>query len=183
MANIVLALLLLAYLLVVPVANFFIGHVGTTCIPNGPCLIPVFPGVHAPSGVLVIGVGLVLRDLIQRSYGAIYSLFCIGVGTMLSVLVAPPSLVIASGLAFLLSELADFAVYTPLARRRFYWAVVLSCLAGSVVDSLLFLWVAFGSLDHLEGQVIGKIYAALTFVGWRLLVDFLGKNKAEVKLF
>ncbi len=39
-------------------------------------------------------------------------------GTGLSALLAPPSLVLASGVAFLLSEFADLAVYTPLARRR-----------------------------------------------------------------
>jgi hypothetical protein len=46
-------------------------------------------------------------------------------------------------------------------------AIVLSCLAGAVVDSALFLWLAFGSFDHITGQVIGKVYAAIAFVGWR----------------
>lgn len=155
------------YVLTIPAANWLIGHVGTVCVPSGPCLIPVFPGILAPSGVLVIGAALLLRDLVQRRYGPWVSLACVGIGAALSAIVAPPSLVIASGLAFLFSELADFAVYTPLARRRFMTAVVLSCLAGAVVDSALFLWLAFGSLEHLEGQIIGKIYAALAFVTYR----------------
>ena len=53
----------------------------------------------------------------QRRLGIIYSASAVFIGALLSALVAPPALVIASGVAFLLSELADLAVYTPLARR------------------------------------------------------------------
>jgi len=48
----------------------------------------------------------------------------VALGTALSTLVAPDPLVIASGTAFALSELADFAVYTPLQRRRLTLEVV-----------------------------------------------------------
>lgn len=159
-------ILVALYIATIPAANWLIGNVGTVCVPNGPCLIPVAPGIMAPSGVLMIGAALVLRDLVQRAYGAPWSLACIAAGTALSFLVAPPALALASGAAFLLSELADFAVYTPLARRRFVLAVILSCIAGAIVDSALFLWLAFGSLDHLSGQVIGKVYAAAIFAAW-----------------
>ena len=161
------AILIAAYIATIPAANWLIGHAGTVCIPQGPCLIPVFPGIMAPSGVLMIGAALLLRDLVQRQYGPLASIACILVGAGLSFFIAVPALAMASGLAFLFSEFADFAVYTPLARQRFALAVVLSCMAGAVVDSALFLWLAFGSLDHLTGQIIGKAYAALLFVGWR----------------
>ena len=55
-----------------------------------------------------------------------------------------------------MSELADFLVYTPLARRRLVAAVVASSLVGLAVDSIAFLWLAFGSLDFLLGQIVGK---------------------------
>jgi uncharacterized PurR-regulated membrane protein YhhQ (DUF165 family) len=55
-----------------------------------------------------------------------------------------------------LSEFADLAVYTPLARRRFVAAVVASSLVGLLVDSIIFLWLAFGSLAFLPGQILGK---------------------------
>ena len=32
----------------IPLANWMIGHVGTVCVPNGPCLVPVAPGLMAP---------------------------------------------------------------------------------------------------------------------------------------
>ena len=154
---------LIAFGLTIPLANWMIGNVGTTCVPNGPCLIPVAPKLMAPSGVLLIGVALVLRDLVQRRLGVAYSAGAVIVGAMLSVAVAPATLALASGTAFLLSEFADLAVYTPLARRRLVAAVVASGAVGLVVDSIVFLWLAFGSLDFLLGQVVGK--------GWMVLLS------------
>lgn len=89
---------------------------------------------------------------------------------------------VASALAFTVSELADLAVYEPLRRRslpmrcvdptygparpwnppvdhkRWVSAVVASNIVGAIVDSALFLWLAFGSLDHITGQIVGKTY-------------------------
>jgi queuosine precursor transporter len=160
---------LVLFALTIPAANWLIGHVGTTCIPNGPCVVPVAPGLMAPSGVMMVGVALVLRDLVQRRLGAIMSALAILCGTALSAMLAPPSLVLASGVAFLLSEFADLAVYTPLARRRLVLAVVASSIVGLVVDSIVFLWLAFGSLDFLLGQVVGKgwmVLLSVPFVAW-----------------
>src|SRR5262249_48355585 len=147
--------------LTIPAANWLIGHVGTTCVPQGPCLIPVAPSLMAPSGVTMIGVALVLRDLVQRRLGVAMSAAAILAGSAISALLAPPALVIASATAFFLSELADFAVYTPLARRRLVTAVVVSSMCGLVVDSIAFLWLAFGSLDFLLGQIVGKAWMVL----------------------
>jgi len=149
------------FLVSVPLANWMVQHFGTVCVPNGPCLVPVAPGLLAPSGVLVVGAALVLRDVVQRCLGTAWGVGAIVVGAVLSVAVAPPSLVLASGAAFLLSELADFAIYTPLQRRGLVRAVVASSVAGLVVDSLVFLLLAFGSLEFLPGQVVGKAWAVL----------------------
>ena len=152
---------LAAFTLCIPAANWMLGHAGTVCPPDSPCLIPVAPGIMAPSGVPMIGLALVLRDLVQRRLGARWAIAAILAGAALSALLAPPALVMASGVAFLLSELADFAVYTPLQRRRLILAVVASGLVGLVVDSVLFLQLAFGSLDFLSGQIIGKAWVVL----------------------
>lgn len=154
-------LFLALFTLTIPIANWLIGNVGTFCVPNGPCLIPVAPGITAPSGVLMIGIALVLRDLIQRRLGARMALVAIIAGTIISAFLAPPAIVAASATAFLLSELADFAVYSPLQRRRFVLAVILSSMVGLVVDSAVFLYVAFGSFDYLAGQIIGKAWMVL----------------------
>jgi uncharacterized PurR-regulated membrane protein YhhQ (DUF165 family) len=128
----------------------------------------------APSGVLTVGLAFVLRDLVQRRLGRTWSLCAIAGGAILSGAVAPPSLVIASAVAFFVSELADFLVYTPLQSRRFIIAVVASSMVGLVVDSVIFLWLAFNSLEFLWGQVIGKtwmVLASLPFVYWLRLRD------------
>jgi uncharacterized PurR-regulated membrane protein YhhQ (DUF165 family) len=162
-------LFLILFGLTIPAANWLIGNVGTTCVPNGPCLIPVAPNLLAPSGVVMIGIALVLRDLVQRRLGVGVAAIAILAGAAISAFLAPPALVIASALAFLLSELADLAVYTPLARRGLVAAVVASSLVGLVVDSVVFLWLAFGSLDFLAGQIVGKAWMVLLsipFVAW-----------------
>jgi queuosine precursor transporter len=155
---------LVLFCLTIPAANWMIGHVGTVCVPHGPCLVPVAPGIMAPSGVLMVGAALVLRDLVQRRLGVEFGIAAIVAGAAISAGLAPPSLVIASAAAFLLSEFADFAVYTPLARRRLVAAVIASSVVGLVVDSIVFLWLAFGSLEFLIGQIIGKLWMVLLAV-------------------
>lgn len=152
---------LIGFLLTVPAANWLIGHVGVNCLANGPCLIPVGPGLHAPSGVLIVGLAFVLRDLVQRRLGKSWAAGAILLGTAASALIAPRHWVIASAVAFLLSELADFAVFTPLERRGLMMAVVSSSIAGLVVDSALFLYLAFGSLEFLAAQILGKLWMVL----------------------
>jgi hypothetical protein len=151
-------LALVGFGLCIPAANWLIGHLGTVCVPGGPCLVPVAPGLMAPSGVLMIGLALVLRDLVQRRLGVGWAAGAVLAGAALSAFVAPPALVVASAAAFLLSEFADLAVFTPLQRRGLVLAVAASGAVGLVVDSIVFLWLAFGSLDYLAGQVVGKAW-------------------------
>src|SRR6187551_3298684 len=113
------ALFFALFCLTVPAANWLILNVGTVCTPNGPCLIPVAPNLMAPSGVLMVGAALVLRDLLQRRLGLGAAVAAILIGAGISGLIAPLSLVTASAVAYLLSEFADLAVYTPLHERRF----------------------------------------------------------------
>lgn len=157
------------FTLTIPAANWLIGNVGTKCVPDGPCLVPVGPGLMAPSGVIMIGLALVLRDLVQRRLGLKWAIAAIVAGALLSGLVAPPSLVVASAAAFLVAELADLAVFTPLQRRGLVMAVLASSVVGLVIDSMIFLQLAFGSLDFLLGQVVGKawmVMLSLPFVVW-----------------
>ncbi len=38
-------------------------------------------------------------------------------------------------------------------------AVVASAALGLTIDSVVFLWLAFGSLHFLPGQIVGKLWA------------------------
>lgn len=157
------------FALTIPAANWLIGNVGTKCVPSGPCLVPVGPGLMAPSGVLMIGLALVLRDLVQRRLGVMWAVGAIIAGALLSGLIAPPRLVVASATAFLVAEMADLAVFTPLQKRGLVMAVFVSSVVGLVVDSMIFLQLAFGSLDFLMGQIVGKawmVVLSLPFVAW-----------------
>jgi uncharacterized PurR-regulated membrane protein YhhQ (DUF165 family) len=147
----------LAYASTIPAANWMIGNVGTVCIPDGPCLIPLGFGITAPSGVLMIGLALLLRDAVHEYLGARWSLYAIGVGAVLSYLLADPFIAIASVVAFSVSELSDFAVYSKIRERSRTLGILASGVVGSVIDSVVFLWLAFGSLAFIEGQIIGKI--------------------------
>ena len=106
---------------------------------------------------MVVGLAFVLRDVVQRELGSTYALGAILVGAVLSGLVAPATLVFASIATFAISELADFAVYTPLQKRGLIRAVFASSIVGLALDSIIFLYLAFGSLAFIEGQIIGKL--------------------------
>lgn len=144
-------------------------------------LVPVGFGYSAPAGVYFVAAALVLRDLAQWSWGrragqaptprqvaAMLALIAIGAG--LSYLVADAKVATASAVAFAASEALDFALFTWIA-PRWAWAVLVGGLAAAVVDSVLFLHIAFGSLDFLEGQLLGKTYgivaAALVVAAYR----------------
>ena len=131
-------------------------------------LVPVGFGLMAPAGVYFAGLAFTLRDLAQETLGRYWTLAAVIAGAGLSALVSP-QFAVASGAAFLVSELADMAVYTPLRERgRWLTAVAASNTVGLAVDSALFLWLAFGSLEFLAGQVVGKgvlTVAAVTLLG------------------
>lgn len=138
---------LLLYISTIVLANIAIQVFG---------FVPVGFGLQAPAGVYFVGLALTLRDIAQDRTNKRAIIAAIAVGSILSAFVSP-QFALASGVAFGLSEFADFVVYTPLRHKHWLWAVGLSNTVGLVVDSILFLWLAFGSLDFLAGQVVGKL--------------------------
>jgi 7-cyano-7-deazaguanine synthase len=108
------AIFLVLFCLTIPAANWMIGHVGTVCVANGPCLVPVAPGVMAPSGVLMVGAALVLRDLVQRRLGVEFGIGAIFAGAALSAGLVPRSLVFASAPR----SLSEFAISQSTRRSR-----------------------------------------------------------------
>lgn len=160
-----LVFLMAAFAATIPLANWLIGNFGTECIQNGPCLLPVGFGLHAPSGVLVIGAALVLRDMVHEAGGIKAALAAIALGGVVAWFFSPPALVVASVLAFVLAEMADLAVYAPLRAKRLWLAVLLSGVAGAAIDSAVFLWLAFGYLDFITGQIVGKLWMTLAAAG------------------
>jgi queuosine precursor transporter len=167
----------IGFLLTGPASNWLIQNVGTVCVPNGPCLIPVFPGLTAPSGVLLVGLALVLRDLVHRDLGPYWALAAIIGGGAVSAIFSPQALLIASTAAFLLSEFADLAVFAPLRSRGFLYAAFASSIVGLVTDSFVFLTLAFGNLDYLAGQVLGKLWMVLATL---LIIGVAGLRRKKL---
>lgn len=148
-------IILVAYIATIPFANFVVGRFG---------FVPVGFGLLAPAAVYIVGASFTLRDLAQDALGRWPIVLGIVLGGLLSFLIAP-QFALASATAFLISEGLDFAIYTPLRESgRWLRAVALSNTVGLLADSILFLWLAFGSLEFLPGQVLGKAYMTLLAV-------------------
>jgi uncharacterized PurR-regulated membrane protein YhhQ (DUF165 family) len=102
--------------------------------------VPLIPlpvlGEYQPLAI-VTGLVLVVRDFAQREIGH-KVLFAMLVGLLFSTMTSALSIVIASGVAFLISETVDWLVYTvttrPLSQR-----ILLSSAAGAPIDSTVFL--------------------------------------------
>jgi uncharacterized PurR-regulated membrane protein YhhQ (DUF165 family) len=159
----------------------FAGFVGTVYAANWALgrygIVPIGFGLMAPAGVYFAGLAFGLRDTLHELGGRLWVLAAIAVGAILSLVIEDAvripggylPIALASGIAFAVSELADLAVYEPLRRRQWTAAVVASNVVGAVVDSLLFLVLAFGSTAHMLGQVVGKSYmiaVAIPLVWW-----------------
>jgi uncharacterized PurR-regulated membrane protein YhhQ (DUF165 family) len=112
------------------------------------------------------GAAFALRDAVQEELGVRWVLLAIAAGAILATAVAPLRIAAASGFAFLFSELSDFAVYTPVRRRSWMAAAVFSNTVGDLVDSVIFLSLAFGSLANVAGLIVGKWYVTLPLVVW-----------------
>lgn len=142
-------------------------------------IVPVGFGLTGPAGVFFAGLGFVLRDALHEVAGRAWVLSAIGAGAVISwwisdAITIPGGLVpiaVASAAAFLFSELADFSVYAPLRERTVLGAMGASQIVGAAVDSALFLWLAFGSLEFFAGQFLSKAYMVFPFLllvaGWR----------------
>lgn len=132
-------------------------------------VVPVGFGLMAPAAVLTAGLVFLLRDAVHERYGPRLVIGLIILGTGICMLLSV-QLALASGAAFLFSELADLAVYSRLRTAGRVRAVVASNIVGALIDSLIFLTIAFGSLAFLPGQLVGKMWATAGFLVGALLV-------------
>lgn len=142
-------------------------------------IVDVGFGLAAPAGVLFAGLAFTFRDLLHEARGRWWAVAAIGAGALLSFIVSP-AFATASAVAFGLSELADFLVYTPLRKRHWLGAVALSNTVGLVVDSALFLWLAFGSLAFIEGQIVAKLYMTVLAV---LVLTVVRSRAVSLRLY
>jgi uncharacterized PurR-regulated membrane protein YhhQ (DUF165 family) len=149
-------------------------------------------------GALTYPAAFFVTDLTNRALGplmaqrVVYTGFATGV--VVSLLLAPPRIAIASGAAFLCGQLLDILVFNRL-RRTDWWKAPLAASAfGSVVDTALFFGIAFigafpflpageepSVLSMMQGDLIIKLAFALLFLApFRIMTRRL-KQPASAK--
>jgi hypothetical protein len=129
-------------------------------------IVPIGFGLYAPAGVYFAGLAFGLRDALHETGGRRWVYAAIATGGVVSYLIESGATIpgghvpiaVASAVAFTVAELADLSVYEPLRERNWPGAVVASNIVGAVADSALFLWLAFGSVEHIAGNIVGKLY-------------------------
>ena len=148
--------LTLIYVMVIVLANWSIQKWG---------IVPVGFGLMAPAGVYFAGLAFSIRDGLHEVSNKYWIIGAIFIGAAVSYFIEDGGrIALASGTAFLLSELADFAVYAPLRARGKVKALIASNGVGLIADSILFLYLALGSLDFLTGQIVSKAYMTIAVI-------------------
>ena len=149
------------------------GLVGTIVAANMAAtvlgLVPVGFGLMVPAGTAFAGLAFVLRDLIHRAGGWRWVVGAIAVGTLASIVAAlltgspipglsAVRIAAASGVAFVVSEMADWAVYSRLRKQSLVAAMLASNTVGAAFDTALFLTTSgFGfAWSAFWGQVLVK---------------------------
>jgi uncharacterized PurR-regulated membrane protein YhhQ (DUF165 family) len=123
-------------------------------------------GVIWPPMTVVVGLIFVVRDFAQREIGH-YVLGAMGIGVLLSYFMAGPDVAMASATAFLISEIADWAVYSftklPLSQR-----VIWSSVISTPIDTFVFLsMLGFFSVTGAAVMTLSKLLGAI--VVWWLI--------------
>ncbi|HKJ28986.1 MAG: VUT family protein [Desulfuromonadales bacterium] len=120
-------------------------------------------GLSFPAGAVAVGFTFTARDLIQRRFGKwgcwIWMFVASGISALFS-----PTLALASLGAFVVAEGLDWAVFTasPLSFRG---RVIVSNLVGTPMDSVVFVYLAFGPIwEAMWGQTIIKLASSLLIV-------------------
>lgn len=142
------------YILVIFLANWAITTFG---------MIPIGFGLSAPAGSLFAGLAFSLRDVLQDTGKRWWVLLAILIGALLTWFISI-ELALASTVAFLVSELVDLSVYTPLRKHGFYIALVVSNVVGLFADTLLFLHLANIPMQFATGQIVLKLLSIALFV-------------------
>lgn len=119
----------------------------------------VVAGLLVPAGTVFAGTSLTARDLVHDRLGVRGVAVGIAAGAGLSAMLASPQIAVASVVAFTASEIVDALIYTRMRDSSRLGAVAASNTGGLVVDSALFVPLAFGSFTAVPGQIVGKAVA------------------------
>ena len=165
-------MMVLVYIVLIPFVNWSFNWAPFTGFVNG-SFQAYFPGDDIPATAkwlfnpvtIVTGLVLVVRDFAQREVGH-YVLIAMAIALGLTVLVAGPQLALASGAAFAIAEMVDWALFT-FTKYKLSTRVLLSSAIAAPLDTTLFLYGAeFIRPDQLTVpnvimSITGKMIGAL----------------------
>lgn len=135
---------------------------GFTVVP----LVEMPGGEKWPPMSLVVGFIFVARDFAQREIGH-RVIIAMLIAAALSYLMASPFVAVASLAAFLVSEFADWAIYS-FTKKPFAERILWSSVIATPIDSAVFLAVInhlswFGVIAMTASKMLGA------FIVWRLV--------------
>ena len=143
------------------ILSIILVNIGFIYVPMIPLLGQMFPPM-----TLIVGLVFILRDFAQREVGH-GVLIAMGIGAILSYIMADPFIAIASVVAFGISELVDWAVYTY-TKRPLKQRILLSSALGTPIDSAVFLsMIGFFNPVGFILMTLGKMVAAL-IIWWSI---------------
>lgn len=157
---------LAVYFLAILLANSLTERIG---------LVSIGFGLAVTAGTFAAGLVLVFRDFVQLYFGTRIVLTVIVLGALASAFTANPAIATASGIAFLGSELVDYAVFTRLSHKGLTRAILASSVVSAPIDTVLFLQIAGFpvTLETILGQFVVKVAIALLVIG--------GKNALSLR--
>lgn len=146
--------------------QFIIAVAAMAVIIAGSNYLVQFP-VHATIGAVNLAdlltfaaftfpVAFLVTDLTNRLFGAaaarkvVFAGFAIAV--LVSIVLASPRIAIASGSAFLISQLMDVSIFDRLRAGQWWRAPLVSSMIGAVVDTFMFFSFAFSASLSFLGE-------------------------------
>ena len=147
----------LAYIALIVLVNW-----GFSVVP----LLDLWTGEKWPPMSLIVGLIFVARDYAQREIGH-RVIIAMLIAAALSYVMASPFVAVASLAAFLISEFADWAVYS-FTKKPLHERILISSVISTPLDSAVFLAV----INHLSwsgviAMTVSKMIAAL--IVWQIL--------------
>jgi uncharacterized PurR-regulated membrane protein YhhQ (DUF165 family) len=124
----------------------------------------ILPGWAFNPVTIVTGLVLVFRDFSQREIGH-KVLIAMFIGLCLTYWTTGADLALASGLAFIIAELVDWALYT-FSKLRLSSRVLLSSALAAPIDTSVFLFMAEAmvpgmfTVPNITMSVMGKLVGA-----------------------
>ena len=120
-------------------------------------------------GAFTYPVAFFITDITNRRYGPQKARIIVFIGfivaVFLSIMFATPRIAIASGTAFLISQLIDVTIFSKLRDAKWWKAPLVSSSVGSIIDTIIFFSIAISASFIFFGSSDDFAIAKIPFFG------------------